>query len=49
MAEIGVRDLKIHASEIVRQVKEKQVRYVVTHRGHPVARIIPVEEVPPLA
>ena len=48
MSEIGVRDLKIHASEIVRKVKEKRERYVVTHRGRPVAAIIPVEEVPPL-
>jgi prevent-host-death family protein len=45
MADIGVRELKIHASEIVRKVKEKRMRYIVTHRGHPVAAIIPVEEV----
>ena len=45
MSDIGVRELKIHASEIVRKVKEKRMRYVVTHRGHPVAAIIPVEEV----
>ena len=49
MTEIGVRDLKIHASEIVRKVKEKRERYVVTHRGHPVASIIPVEEVAPMS
>ena len=47
MSDIGVRELKIHASEIVRKVKEKRMRYVVTHRGHPVAAIIPVEEVKP--
>lgn len=44
MADIGVRELKIHASEIVRKVKEKRMRYIVTHRGRPVAAIIPVEE-----
>lgn len=44
MADIGVRELKIHASEIVREVKEKRMRYIVTHRGRPVAAIIPVEE-----
>jgi prevent-host-death family protein len=44
MADIGVRELKIHASEVVRKVHEKRERYVVTHRGHPVAVIIPVEE-----
>ena len=48
MPEIGVRDLKIHASEIVRKVKEKRERYVVTHRGRPVATINPVEEVSPM-
>jgi prevent-host-death family protein len=45
MADIGVRELKTHASEVVRKVHEKRERYVVTHRGHPVAVIIPVEEV----
>jgi prevent-host-death family protein len=49
MSDIGVRELKIHASEIVRQVKEKGAHYVVTHRGRPVAMIIPVEEAHPLA
>jgi prevent-host-death family protein len=45
MADIGVRKLKIHASEIIRNVKEKRARYIVTHRGRPVAAIIPIEEV----
>ena len=49
MADIGVRELKIHASEIVRKVHEKRERYVVTHRGHAVAVIIPVEEVQTVA
>jgi prevent-host-death family protein len=47
MADIGVRELKIHASKIIRKVKEKRARYVVTHRGRPVAAIVPVEEVGP--
>jgi len=47
MADIGVRELKIHASEIIRKVKEKRMRYVVTHRGRPAAAIIPIEEVQP--
>ena len=45
MSDIGVRELKIHASEIVRQVKESGAHYIVTHRGHPVAAIVPLEEV----
>ncbi len=44
MADIGVRELKTHASEIVREVKENGKRYIVTHRGRPVAAIVPVEE-----
>jgi prevent-host-death family protein len=44
MAEIGVRQLKIHASELIRKVKENRMRYVVTHRGRPVAVIIPIDE-----
>ncbi len=45
MSDVGIRELKIRASEIIRQVKERQARYIVTHRGHPVAAIIPIDEV----
>jgi len=44
MADIGLRELKIHASEIIHKVKEKRTRYIVTLRGRPVAAIIPIEE-----
>jgi prevent-host-death family protein len=47
MAAIGLRELKTHASEIIRKVKEKRSRYIVTHRGRPVAAIIPIDEVQP--
>jgi prevent-host-death family protein len=46
MSDIGIRELKTRASEIVRQVKERRASYIVTHRGHPVAAIIPIEEIP---
>ena len=46
MSDIGVRELKIHASEIVRKVRETRARYIVTHRGRPVAAIVPVEDAP---
>jgi prevent-host-death family protein len=49
MADIGVRELKTHASEILREVKEKRARYIVTHHGRPVAAIIPIDEVQPAA
>jgi prevent-host-death family protein len=38
---IGLRELKTHASEVLRQVKEKRARYVITNRGEPVAVIVP--------
>jgi antitoxin (DNA-binding transcriptional repressor) of toxin-antitoxin stability system len=28
----------------MRKVKEQRMRFVVTHRGHPIAAIIPIEE-----
>lgn len=44
MTEIGVRDLKAKASEIVRSVREERAHYVITHRGHPVALLMPLSE-----
>lgn len=41
MPRIGLRELKIHASEVLRDVQENRVRYVVTKRGTPQAIIIP--------
>jgi len=46
MPEAGIRELKIRASEIVRRVRERKVRYIITHRGRPVAVLAPVESVP---
>jgi len=47
MPEIGIRELKSQASEIVRAVREERTEYVITHRGRPVAMIVPFEEPPP--
>jgi prevent-host-death family protein len=44
MPEIGIRELKAQASEIVRAVREERAEYVITHRGKPVAMIVPFEE-----
>lgn len=41
MPSIGLRHLKTHASEVLRDVEENEVRYVVTSRNRPVAIIIP--------
>jgi prevent-host-death family protein len=46
MPEIGIRELKAQASEIVRAVREDRAEYVITHRGKPVAMIVPFAEAP---
>ncbi len=45
MPDIGVRELKTHASEIIRQVRERRERYVITHWGRPVGVLMPLDEV----
>lgn len=44
MPEIGVRELKISASSIVRAVRERRARYLITYRGRPVGVILPIDE-----
>ena len=44
MPEIGVRELKTSASEIVRAVRERRARYTVTYRGRPVGVLLPLDE-----
>ena len=44
--EIGIRELKSRASEVVRAVKEERARYVITQRGKPAAIIVPLDAVP---
>jgi len=43
MREIGVRELKTRASEIVRNVRRRRTRYVITYRGRPVGVLGPLE------
>ena len=45
MEEIGIRELKARASDVVRAVKEQRARYVITQRGVPVAVIIPIDAI----
>ena len=45
MGEIGIRELKQRASEILRQVRENQESFTVTYRGKVVARLVPAEEI----
>ena len=42
MPDVGIRELKARASEIVRHVREERARYVITYRGRPVALISPL-------
>jgi prevent-host-death family protein len=42
MTKVGIRELKNHTSEIVREVREERAEYVITYRGIPVARIVPI-------
>ncbi len=44
MPQIGVRELKIRTSEILRNVRRRKTRYVITYRGRPVGLLTPVEE-----
>ncbi|HID62770.1 MAG TPA: type II toxin-antitoxin system Phd/YefM family antitoxin [Anaerolineae bacterium] len=45
MPDIGVRELKARASEIIREVRERRARYVITYRGRPVGLLLPLDEV----
>ena len=42
MQTIGVRELHTHTVEVLRQVREDGVEYVITDEGTPVARLVPV-------
>ncbi|HMQ56768.1 MAG TPA: type II toxin-antitoxin system Phd/YefM family antitoxin [Anaerolineae bacterium] len=44
MPQIGIRDLKTHASEILRQVRDQRTRYIITYRGQPVGVLLPLPE-----
>jgi len=45
MPDVGVRELKARASEIIRNVRERRARYVITYRGRPVGLLMPLDEV----
>jgi prevent-host-death family protein len=44
MREIGVRELKVKASEIMRSVRQRRARYIITYRGRPVGLLSPLED-----
>ena len=47
MPQIGIRDLKVRASEILRNVRRRKTRYVITYRGRPMGMLTPIEEPEP--
>ncbi|MFW6195546.1 MAG: type II toxin-antitoxin system Phd/YefM family antitoxin [Chloroflexota bacterium] len=44
MREVGVRELKEKASDILRSVREDRETVAITYRGRVVARLAPAEE-----
>jgi len=46
LEEIGVRELKAHASEILRSVRDAGSRYTVTYRGRPIGVLLPLPHAP---
>ncbi len=44
MSEIGVRELKIHAGEILRRVRLDKESFQISYRGRVIARIVPVPD-----
>lgn len=39
---VGVRELKQHATQILRQVRQRGIEVQITYRGQIVARLLPV-------
>ena len=44
MTEVGIRELKTQASDIIRRVRDGNETFVVTYRGRPVAKLEPLED-----
>jgi prevent-host-death family protein len=47
MPEVGLRELKTRASEILRDVRDRHARYIITYRGRPVGLLAPLAEAGP--
>lgn len=44
MRTVGIRELKEHASEVLRRVRNRGDVIEVTYRGRPVARLVPITQ-----
>ena len=47
MKDIGIRQLKTHASDLIRQVAEDHATYTITRHGRAVGVLAPTDFVPP--
>lgn len=47
MRDIGIRELKTRASEILQNVWKRRARYVITYRGRPIGLLTPIEQPSP--
>lgn len=45
MPSIGVRELKAKASAVLRNVRERKARYLITYHGRSIAALIPLDDV----
>lgn len=41
---IGIRELRAHATKILRRVREEGVAFEVTYRGNAIARLVPISQ-----
>ena len=44
MQEVGIRELKQNTSKILRRVRERRESVTITHRGKPVAQLVPLAD-----
>lgn len=44
MRSIGSRELKAHLGQVLKEVHDRGESYLVTHRGRPIARLLPESE-----
>jgi len=44
MLNVGIRELKNQATEILRAVREDNAEYIVTYRGQPIAFLLPLDD-----
>lgn len=45
---VGVRELKQHTTQILRQVRQRSVEVQITYRGQIIARLLPVRLTKPI-